>query len=147
MKLKSKDYISVFYEMLFKRPAENIFKKVRYFVELGGKGGYEVNGIGNYWGRYASIEKIVELAQTIKTDDDCFNFYFPASQYNGKYSHQIGIHRSDTECYVELEFHESSNQCGSYFKKIALENLESEIRNLREVERSPESQGFIYEEW
>ncbi len=115
--------------------------------EINTESGFEVNGIADYWGKYASVDKIVELAATLKTEDDWFSFYFPSVNSNGKFSHKISIHNSEPDGFVELEFHESSSQCGSYFKKVALSDLGSEIENLREVEKSPESQGFVYEEW
>jgi len=146
MKPKLKNYISLFFDMLVKRPAKKVASEVRYQFELGGEDGYKVNGIGEYWGRYASLEKIVELARTMKGEDDWFTFEFPAMKYNFKFSHQIGIHWVGEEEYIELEFHESSNQCGSYYKKVALVNLENELRDLREVEKAPEEHGFTYQE-
>ena len=75
--------------MLIARPTRETVKEVRYKAELGGKNGYEINGIGNYWGRYGSIDKIVELAKTLENSDQDFEFYYPAKQYDRKYSHQI----------------------------------------------------------
>ena len=147
MKPTVKDYFSLFINILVKRPAKELAKGVRYQIELGGNDGYEVNGIGNYWGRYASIEKIVELANTMKNNEDWFSFYFPAVKHNFKYSHEITIHWLETKGCVGFEFIESSSQCGSYFKSVPLLNLETEIRNLREIEKSPESHGFKYKEW
>lgn len=80
MKSNVWNFLSFVVDELIKIPAKVVIKKIRYQIELGGKNGYEVNGIGNYWGRYASIKKIVELASLVNTEEDWFTFDFPAKK-------------------------------------------------------------------
>jgi hypothetical protein len=92
MNLKPKDYIYGLFILLIVEPINRIIKEIRYKIELDGENGFEVNGINSYWGRYANIKKIVELAHNMKDDEDWFSFYFPAEEYDFKYSHRIAIY-------------------------------------------------------
>ncbi len=146
MKLKPRDYVQALFSIFIKEPVDRIVKEVRYQTELGGEGGFEVNGIGSYWGRYASIKKIVELAYSMKNDEDWFTFYFPAEEYDFKYSHDIAIYWIEKKGFILFEYTEASNQCGAYEREVALSELENEIKSLSKITKNPEDFGYIYVE-
>ena len=74
---------------------EPIGRKIDYTIESTnrkvGKKSYKVNGIGKYWGKYASLETIVDLASHLSSPADDFTFYLPAKEYDYQYSHRIGV--------------------------------------------------------
>jgi len=144
MNLKPKDYIYGLFILLIVEPINRIIKEIRYKIELGGENGFEVNGINSYWGRYANIKKIVELAHNMKDDEDWFSFYFPAEEYDFKYSHRIAIYWIEKRGFILFEYHEASDQCGVYEKEIALTELKNEINSLSKITKNPEDFGYIY---
>ena len=131
--------------MLLQEPTRKMVKEVRYKAELGGKNGYEINGIEGYWGRYASLEKIEELARTLQTENNSFSFYFPAPQYEYKYSHRIFLYGTKKPGSVLIEFEEASDQCGTFNKTINFNKLKSELIEMKSICLDPESYGYIYE--
>ena len=104
MKIRKRDYVYVLFDIFVARPLKSLFVKLRYFVELGGKGGYEIHGATDYWGRYGTPEKIVELASKLKGKEDDISFYMPDVQYDLKYSHKINIWGCENKSKVLIEF-------------------------------------------
>lgn len=147
MKIRKRDYIKSLYNIFIGRRIRETSKQIRYTVELGAKNGFEINGIGDYWGRYGSIEKIVELAASLVDENDDFTFYFPAKQYERKYSHRIGIAGVSGSDQVEVEYLEASGQCGAYFKKVLVGELKAEIERFDDITDDPETYGYIYRDW
>jgi len=145
MKLRKRDYIKTLFDIFVGQKAREASKKVRYAVELGGKNGYEINGVANYWGRYGSIDKIVELASSL--EDDEFEFYFPAKQYDFKYSHRIGIEGIKGTTDIEIEYLEASSQCGAFYKVLPITELKKELYRLNDITDEPEKYGYIYKDW
>ena len=147
MKVRFRDYIDLAFKRLVKEPATKGLVLARYKLELGGKDGFRVNGIAGYWGRYASADKIVELARTLHGSGDWFTFDYPAKKHDGKYSHTIGLHASESSESIEVQFLESSAQCGAYHKIVAIDSLADEIHRLGEIEDNFDAFGYKYRDF
>ena len=148
MKLTPSLVIKTLWSALVKEP---IARKIDYTIDAAnrktGKKSYKVNGVGKYWGKYASVEKIAELALTLKTEDDWFTFYLPAKEYDYKYSHRIGIYGTTEEKIFTIEFLEASSQCGAHVKKIAENELINELESLSDISDKLEENGYVWEEF
>jgi hypothetical protein len=144
MKLTYKDCIVGLFFIIIIEPLKGLIKKILYYIELGGKNGFEVDGLLFYEGRYSSVEKIVELAYRMKESGECFSFYFPAKEYNYKYNHRITISWIDKKNLILFEYNEASDQCGVYAKEIYLNSLENEINSLSQIIKEPTSFGYTY---
>ena len=147
MKLRFRDYVKTIYDIYIGRPARIGMMEARYKIELSGRNGYEINGIEDYWGRYGSIDKIVELTRSLKSEGDDFEFYYPAKKYDRKYSHRIGILGTSQLGIIEVEYLEASSQCGAYNKKLNISELKEEILRFDEVAEEPEKYGYVYKEF
>ena len=147
MKLRRKDYLRAIYEIYIGRPARNAKKELIYKVELGGKDGFEINGIEGYWGRYGSIDKIVDLAMSLENADQDFEFYYPAKEYDRKYSHRVSVIGTSEDGIVELEYLEASAQCGAYYKKLPIDLLKKEIQGFDDIAAKPQEHGYDYREF
>jgi len=147
MKFRTRDYVYVLWDIFVASPVRRLFIQLRYFVELGGKGGYEIYGAPKFWGRYGTPEKIAELAAQLKGEDDDVSFYLPAVQHDLKYSHKINIWGSENGKEVLIEFIYSSDQCGSYEKSVELASLLQEIELLVEAQKNITNYGYKYVEY
>lgn len=147
MKVRTRDYFFVLWDVLLGSWLKRWLIKLRYFLEMGGKGGFEINGAPGYWGRYGALEKIVELATRLKGENDDISFSLPAVQYNLKYSHRINIWGSDNPDEVLVEFIYASDQCGSYEKIVGISALLEELKSLVEAQRNIEEHGYRYVEY
>lgn len=110
---------------------------------------FKVNGIADYWGRYATLTEIITLTSYLKPDDesDYFTFYFPSKESNYYFSHVIGIHWHVEKNTILFEFTPSSSQCGSFEKVLKISALPDEIAKLKESTSNLEERGYIWCEY
>lgn len=146
MKLRIRDYIKTIIDMLLVRPSKEFIKTTQYQIELGGENGLKINGAPGYWGRYASLDKIAELAKQVKDEESNFSISYPAPEYDLKYYHMINIWPSDQVDHVSMEIIRAPDQCGSYFKEVDLKSIKIEIDNFYYSTQKPEKYGFKYVE-
>lgn len=136
------------HEWLFQpsRPFKRGWFQLRYLIELGGKGGFLVNGASGYWGRYASAQKVVELCSRLVGPEENIALEIPNVKSN-RPAYTVGIWGHQQSGVLTIEIPNWQAQCGSFERTIEVAQLANLLDQLGEHCAQPESHGYRYIEY
>jgi len=125
--------------------------KARYVLELGGKNGYEINGAPGYWGRYGTLDKIVEIAKNLDDDDYSdwgdysLSFSIPFREGQSIDYHRVTVSRVEGEYTTRrINFLVSPDCSGVYEKNVEMSMLLTELTKLISCNCNLEQNGYHY---